>query len=500
MSRRSPVSALAAAFLLSSCTVGPNYQRPDMALSPVFMGQAAVAARSAPGADASAWWACFRDPLLDDLVSQALAQNLEIAQAAARIGQTRAALRRADAALLPSAAVSAQAVAAHQSIDTPSGRVATTRGADRDGKYVEMDLGASWEIDLFGGLRRDREAAIADYVASRADAAAVRLAVAAQVADTYIVVRGLQARLAVAEAQVQTQQHLVEIVALQYRKGVAAELQLRQAEGALSQVRATLPLVQTALESASNALDVLLGVQPGTYRAKLLSTAGAIPIAPAITDIGGPADLLRRRPDLIVAEQKLVSANALSGSAISEYYPKLDLTGLLGTATGSMSRLFTGASNQRQGIAGLRWRLFDFARVDAEIAGAKGRRAEALAAYRLAVLRASEDVENAFSALVNSEVQNRDLAEGEASLARAQLASLAAYKGGVISLLEVLDADGRLLATRDSRAQAETRAARAAVASFRALGGGWDASLALAPPARPMALARQSPIKTSIGG
>ena len=469
--------------------VGPNYQRPDMALPAAFMGRVAVAARPAlPATEATLWWARFGDPLLNELVDRALAQNLEIAQAVARMDQAKAGLRQADAALLPSATLSAQALATHQSVGTPAGRLlAATPGFDRDTHAYEADLGLGWEIDLFGGLRRDREAAIADYRAARADAAAVRLAIAAQVADSYIAVRGLQARLAIAEAQVRTQQQLVEIVALRYRKGVAAELQLRQTEGALSQVKATLPVLQTALDGASNALDVLLGAAPGTYRAKLVPAAGVIPMAPAITDIGRPADLLRRRPDLIAAEQKLVAANAQIGSAISEYYPKLDLSGLVGTASASAGRLFTGAANQAQGIAGLRWRLFDFARVDAEIATAKGRRAGALAGYRLAVLRASEDVENAFSTLMNSEAQEHDLAEGEASLVRAEQASLTAYKSGAVSLLDVLDADGRLLATRDARAQADTQAARAAVASFRALGGGWEAS-------------RDSPARTELGG
>jgi NodT family efflux transporter outer membrane factor (OMF) lipoprotein len=469
--------------------VGPNYRRPELALPAAFIGRTAVAARPAPiPAEATFWWARFGDPLLGELVDQALAQNLEIAQAVARMDQAKAGLRQADAALLPSATISAQALAAHQSVGTPAGRqIAATPGFDRDTHDYEADLAVGWEIDLFGGLRRDREAAIADYRASRADAAAIRLAIAAQVADSYIAIRGLQARLAIAEAQVRTQQQLVDIVALRYRKGVAAELQLRQAEGALSQVKATLPFLQTALDGASNALDVLLGAAPGTYRAKLVPAAGVIPVAPAIADIGGPADLLRRRPDLIVAEQRLVAANAQIGSAISEYYPKLDLSGLVGTASASAGGLFTGAASQAQGIAGLRWRLFDFARVDAEIATAKGRRAEALAGYRLAVLRASEDVENAFSTLMNSEAQEHDLAEGDASLVRAQQTSLTAYKSGAVSLLDVLDADGRLLTTRDARAQAQTQAARAAVASFRALGGGWEAS-------------RDLPVRAELGG
>jgi len=136
--------------------------------------------------------------------------------------------------------------------------------------------------------------------------------------------------------------------------------------------------------------------------------------------------------------------------------------------------LFTGAASQAQGVLGLRWRLFDFGRVDAQIAAARGQEAEALAAYRLAVLRATEDVENAFSALVKREAQVGILTRGESSFAKARENSFAAYQGGVVSLIEVLDADGNLLLARDAKAQAQTEAARAAIASFRALGGGWD--------------------------
>jgi outer membrane protein TolC len=232
-------------------------------------------------------------------------------------------------------------------------------------------------------------------------------------------------------------------------------------------------MLRIALDGSLNALDVLMGAQPSTYRAQLAAPV-AIPHAPAIAAIGSPADLLQRRPDLIVAERRLAASNARIGSAISEYYPKFSLSGLLGTAATGPSNLLTGSATQAQGVFGLRWRLFDFGRVDAEIASARGANAEALAAYRLAVLRASEDVENAFSALVNREQQQAILTDGETALARAQRSSMAAYKGGVVSLIEVLDADTRLLQTRDSLAQARTESARAAVASFRSLGGGWD--------------------------
>ncbi|MET0238896.1 MAG: efflux transporter outer membrane subunit [Sphingobium sp.] len=478
---RKSLALLLTATSLAGCAVGPDYHRPELAAPPAYIGSAAVTARpDRDGIAALDWWARFNDPVLTSLVEKALAQNLDIAQAAARVTQARASLRSADAALLPSASLSGSAAAVHQSLETPTGRIASTvPGFDRDGQLYEANLGASWEIDLFGGLRRGHEAARAEYQASQAGVAGARIAVTAQVADTYVSIRGLQDRLSVAQEQRDTQQRLVDIVRLQYDKGIAAELQLRQAEGALAQVEASVPVLQSALDVAMNALDVLLGAQPGTYR-PLLAGASSIPAAPAIVDTGSPADLLRRRPDLIVAERKLAASNARIGVAISEYFPKFSLSGLIGSATTVGGNMFTGGANQAQGVLGLRSRLFDFGRVDAQIAAARGANAEALAAYRLAVLRASEDVENAFSALVQREAQSAMLARGEAALIRAQTASLAAYKGGVVSLVEVLDADRRLLDTRDARAQARSEAARAAIASYRALGGGWQAPAELA--------------------
>jgi NodT family efflux transporter outer membrane factor (OMF) lipoprotein len=375
-------------------------------------------------------------------------------------------LRQADSALHPTANVSAQGARAYQSIETPLGQVLNaTPGFNRSGSYYEANVGASWEIDVFGGLRRGREAARAEYQASEAGAVATRLAVTAQTADVYVTIRGLQARIAIARQQRDTRRQLLSTVKLQYDKGIAAELQVRQAEGSLAQVEAQIPVLEAGLDAAMNALDVLLGAQPGTYRAEL-SPPGPVPVA----------EMIRRRPDLIVAERRLAAANARIGVAISEYYPKFSLGALLGSATAIASgNLFSAGANFAQGVLGLRWRLFDFGRVDAQIAAARGREAEALPAYRLAVLRATEEVENSFSALIKREAQLGTLTQGESSLARARENSLAAYKAGVVSLIEVLNADGNLLQMRDEKAQAQTEAARAAISSFRALGGGWDA-------------------------
>lgn len=425
-------------------------------------------------ADLVDWWRGFDDPLLTSLVERALAQNLDLQQAVARVSQARAALKNANAALMPSGQLSGQAGETYQSLETPIGRLGSAFPQfERSTEIYGLDLGASWELDLFGGRDAARDAARADWQASAAGAVAARLAVAAQTADTYIVIRTLQARLDVARAQTDTQQRLVDLIALQYSKGVAAELQLRQAEGALAQVRASIPALQNEVDIAMNALDVLLGVQPGATRSEFALLV-PIPPPPAISTAGGPAALLRRRPDIIAAERTLAATNARIGVAMSEYYPKFSLSGLLGTATTAAGGLFTGNATQASGVLGLRWRLFDFGRIDAEIKTAEGRNAEALAAYRLTVLRASQDVEDAFSTLVQQESRAATLAKGEASLTRARSASFAAYTGGVASLIEVLDADRRLLETRDGAIQARAAASRGAVASFRALGGGWD--------------------------
>ena len=468
--------ALLVVSLSTGCAVGPDYVRPDTSFPERLQGQTAVDHRQAKtNADLATWWTGFGDPQLTRLVTLALEKNLDLAQASARVIQVRAGLGAANAALLPSGNVASQAAWAYQSVETPLGQVLNSAPSfDRYGNVYEANLAASWELDVFGGLRRGREAALAEYQASEAGAVATRLAVAAQTADIYITIRGLQTRLDVARRQVQTQQELLSTINLLYGKGLVAELQVRQAEGVLAQVRASVPVLEAGLDVAMNALDVMLGTLPGTYRAEL-SEVGDIPTAPQINTTRSPGELLRRRPDLIVAERRLAASSARIGVAIAEYYPKLSLTGLIGTATSvSSGNLFTSGASQAVGVLGLRWRLFDFGRINAQIEQAKGQEAEMLAAYQLAALRATEDVENALSALVKHEEQAAVLTHGVDSLVRARGASFAAYQMGVVSLIEVLQADETLLRASDARVQAQTKSARAAVAAFRALGGGWQ--------------------------
>jgi NodT family efflux transporter outer membrane factor (OMF) lipoprotein len=478
-----PIAVLLSAGLITSCAVGPDYKKPDIAFSNQYIGQTQLEKRKAQSdgelvnTDLATWWDGFSDPLLSRYVRLALEQNLDIAQATARISQAKSGLGAAHAALLPSANVSAQAIRNHQSLETPLGQLLnSTPGYDRNANLYEANLNASWELDLFGGLRREQEAALAEYQAAKAGAIATRLAVAAQTSDIYITIRGLQSRLDISKRQLEIQQQLLSKVNMLYSRGLAPRLQVQQVEGAVAQVKAAIPVLESALDVSMNALDVMLGVAPGTYRAEL-EKVGPIPVAPQISLIGSPSDLLRRRPDLIVAERRLAAVNAKIGVAVSEYYPKLALSALIGSATAiSGGNLFSRAANQAAGVVGLRWRLFDFSRINAQIDQAKGQEAEALAAYRQSALRATEDVENAISALVKREKQTEALLQGEQSFSQARKSSFVAYQKGVVSLIEVLHADESLLKTSDAKAQAQTESARSAVAAFKALGGGWEES------------------------
>ena len=214
------LTAAVLAVTATGCAVGPDYRRPDAPVPDHYLGQPAAAAQR-PASDLAAWWNGFGDPRLAGYVAQALERNLDLAQAMARVAQARAGLGAANAALLPSAAITGSAARAYQSAETPLGRVlAATPGSDRWGNAFDANVAASWEIDLAGGLRRGRAAAQADYQAARADAVAARLAVAAQTADIYIGIRGLQARLDIARRQVATRRERRAKVKRQYAKGL----------------------------------------------------------------------------------------------------------------------------------------------------------------------------------------------------------------------------------------------------------------------------------------
>lgn len=461
--------------LLTGCVVGPKYRQPVTNVQPFHNAPAVEARRTTAGTPPlDRWWTGFQDPELTKIVERAVAQNLDLAASLARVEQARAAAKEAGAKLKPAGALTAQSTSARLSLEGPIGQVAGAfPGFDRNQTYLDLGVSATWEIDLFGGLRRGAEAATDEVQVAEAGHMGTRISVAAEAADAYLQIRGAQLRLAFAKEQIAIDDHLLQLVSQRRTTGVASDRELAQAEALLAQAKASVPPIEITLEAQLNRLDFLMGAQPGTYASELKRVSD-IPAVPAIPLFAEPSELMRRRPDIIAAERRVAASNARIGQALAEYYPKLSLSAALGNEATNAADLFREKTFQPGAIAGLRWRLFDFGRVDAEVKQARGVNAEALASYRNSVLHAAEDVEDAFSALVQFEARQDEVVREISSLQRVRDRSQEAYQAGVIALTDLLDADRQLLVARDDLALTRENAARAAVDSFRALGGGWN--------------------------
>jgi len=308
---------------LAACTAGPDYVRPQ----PIVQGGYAHAAQwqqhnaDRPTAPLDTWWQGFNDPVLQQIVERVVAQNLDVAAAMARIEQAHG----ADAQRLPQGALDAQAAREYQSLNSALGEIASTLpGYRRTQTQEDVGIGASWELDLAGGLKRSAQAAQAEYQAAEASGASVRVSVAAEAADAYFKVRGTQERIALAEQQVDTEKQLLDLVRVRLAGGVGTDREVAQAEALVQQAQATLPPLRSERERQLNRLDVLMGAQPGSYAKDWLERPASYTV-PAITADSGPASLLRRRPDVIAAERRLAASNARIGVALAEYYPKLSL-------------------------------------------------------------------------------------------------------------------------------------------------------------------------------
>lgn len=450
---------------LAACTAGSDHRAPAIATAAAWRGPP-----PAPSGADGAWWKGFGDPVLDRLVETALAQNLDIEQALARVDQARAALRGAGAAQLLGGAIESSATGVRQSTETGLGQlVGLAPGIDRGVSQFDLSAGASWELDLAGGLRRGREAAAYEYEAAEATGAAMRLTVAGEVADAYVQLRSLQARLGIARAQADAAGKLAQLVGQRLALGDASRREAEQADAAAEGARAAVAPIDAGIEAQLNRLAVLLGREPQAGRLGLEAAMPVPQAAPA--GAGTPADLLRRRPDLIAAERRLAASHARIGVALAEYYPRLSLSALLGFRSNAASNLLTDGANMIQGAAGLRWRLFDFPRIDAEVARARGVEREALAAYRLAALRAAEEVETSFATFAQNRTRAQLLSRQVAAQERARGLAGAAWRAGEISLIELLQENDRLFAARAALAGADAEAARSVIAFHRALGG-----------------------------
>lgn len=456
--------SLSAVALTGGCVAGADYAPRVEAIPSAFKDATGEAGHAGP------WWRTFGDPLLDSLVERAMADNQDVAAALARVEQARAAAGVARAARYPGGVIDGSAASTRQSTEFGLGRLsAYVPEIERVQESYELTAGASWELDLAGGLRRGREAATAEWQAAQATSAATRVTIAAEVVDAYVSLRTLQSRRMVAIRQIEAASRLEEMVRVRLEVRTASLREYEQARAATSATRASLPGLDIAIERQMNRLFVLVGTFPQADRGVLAETA---PLrAAALGDLGAPTDLVRRRPDLLAAERRIAASHARIGVALAEYYPRISLLGLAGFQSNQAGTLFTEPANVVQAVVGLRWRIFDFARLDAAVAQARGAEREALATHRGLLLRAAEEVENAIAAY-HGEARRKAEHENEVASAReARRLSELAWQARQISLIEVIEADRRLLAAEDQLTIAEGERLRAIIAAHRATGG-----------------------------
>lgn len=475
------MTVAAALLLLPGCTVGPDWQPPQMSVPQTW-------STSLPDAIADAgleaWWRRFDDPLLTHLVERALITNRDVQRAEAVIAEARALRTQAAASFYPQVDSGASVIRRRQ---TSSGSAGTFGGVDFGSAgdrssidtFYEGGFDAAWELDVFGKTRRQVEAADAGVAAETDAAAGVRLTLIGDVARAYVDARGLQKRIAVTEATIAAQRDTVALTGARFRAGTGNGLDAVRAEAQLAAFKATLPPLRTALASDIHRLGVLSGQDPAAL-AHVLALPAPVPVAEASPDPGVPADLLRRRPDIREAERRLAQATAEIGIAVAERYPTFSLPGTISLANTNLIDLIRKAS--------LIWAigpevsvpLFDAGFRQAEVELRFARQVQARAAWEQTVLIALEEVENALSDWRQQAERRRALLAAVSANTDAVALATELYTRGLASFLDVLDVQRALFETQNELAASEAALSTALVVLYKALGGGWAAGPTLA--------------------
>lgn len=459
--------------LLAGCTVGPNYSEPQTALPAAYSETAASGQFQL-----DRWWAAFNDSQLNALVDQALRQNLDIELAAARIREARAQEGVAGAGSSPQ--VGAEASVTRQRISENA--IPVPPGAGSGGGSIGLPgseftswragFDASWELDLFGRNRREREAAAArtgTAVWNRRDA---EVSVAAEVASAYLKLRTLQGEIANAEAEVARLTRFEQLRRAQAKGGLIDGQSLEQQRSERASAAAAIPALQADAKAEIHALGVLTGQTPEAL-ANQLAAPGTLPPA-LLVPPGLPSDLLRRRPDIRAAERELAAATADIGVATADLYPRISLTAAPALVSTALGSLLEWGSRSFSAGAALDWPIFDGGRRRANIEVRNARQEQASIAYRKTILVALRDVEDALSNLDGNRRQLADLEQAHGNSARAEDIANSRFRGGLVTLADVLQAQQRRLSLEKQMIETRGAMARDTVALVKALGGGWQ--------------------------
>jgi len=448
--------------------VGPDYATPVLDLPMRWVNSAfgqAEAARTTPAAredarpDLAQWWRSFRDPLLDALISEAVAGNLDVASAKASIREARAALRQQNSALLPSL----------------DGGASAARSRSNESTRSEFRAGfdALWEVDLFGGNRRSAEAAARGVEVAEADLRATLLTLIGDVSATYVELRGYQARLALARRTAASQRATAALTRTMFDAGSSSALDVARALAQARSTEATIPTLETSYAQALYRLGVLLGQPPGTLAARLEAVRD-IPVPGRFAGAGLPASILTSRPDVQAAERQLAQATALIGQAEAARYPSISLSGSLSTSAARIGDLAKSSTIAWSIGPSLNIPIFNGGQLSAAVEGAQAQRDRYYIAYRAAVLQALEDVESSLVALTQERSRMARLTDVVAANREAAQLSRTLFQTGSSSFLDVLDAERSLYSSEDSLLQSRIAIATDYIALNKALGGGWD--------------------------
>ncbi len=465
--------AVALAGLLAGCTVGPDYVRPA-APTPSRWSEAPAGSSAAPAAE---WWKTFGDPVLNRLVAEALAANLDLQQAATRIADARAQSHAVIAAALPS-------LSAHNSVTRRLNNFSTggnSAGAtplggglgfgDQVFNIFQTGFDAQWELDFFGGVRRALEAADATLEAEEENRRDVAVTLLGEVAREYIAVRANQRQIAITEDNLGSQEDTLELTRARQRAGLATMLEVSQEESQVATTRSQLPVYQTALKQALHALAVLLGKPPAALPS-LPGEVARVPAAPPGIVADLPSELLRRRPDIRRGERQLAAATAQVGVATSDLYPKVNLSAFIGIQNTKITD-FTPIGKSWSMASSISLPIFNWGRIQANIESKEAQQRQAFLAYQGTVLAAFREVEDALVAHAQERERRAALEQAvEASRLAVKLAE-ERYQRGLTAFLDVLETQRALYQAESNLVASEARVSTDLVALYKALGGGW---------------------------
>lgn len=466
LQRHALATGLVLAFALSGCaSLSPSST--DLPQTPVPAAWTSEATPSAAATVLAQWWQRFNDPLLGTLVTQALQANTTVRSAQAALQQARALRDVNSANLLPT--VSASGSAQHSKLG----------GADASDTF-KAGFDASWEPDVFGAQRSALSATEADAQAAQASLADTQVSIAAEVAVTYIELRGLQARLAIARNSLATQTETQQITGWRVQAGLASSLDLEQARAALAQTNAQIPALQTSAAQAQHSLAVLTGQAPSALDSTL-AAASAVPQAPKDLALSIPAETLRQRPDVRAAENRISAALARVSLAEAARYPSFQISGSLGVSALTLGSLATAGGVASSLLGGISIPLFDGGAAKAHVRAQEAALEQSRVGYQATVLTALQDVEDALVALRGDQERLALLQVAADAAGNADLLARQRYSSGLIDFTSVLETQRTLLSTQDS--VAITRASLSAdhVRLYKALGGGWTSTTPTAP-------------------